>query len=102
MTAMGPTARSPLAAWAAHMRNPSLRAVFGIAFCILFAGAAIGIYLACYFSGGLVGSAVLGQFFDMFGWHACVAGIALALAVAVALTFWLIIDAERTQARRDA
>jgi YNFM family putative membrane transporter len=203
MTAMGPTARSPLVAWAAHMRNPSLRAVFGIAFCILFAfigtftyvnfvlagspfmigammlgfvylvflppilttplagravrwvgtcptmwssfavaglglplmltsslmavltgmvlvgvgtffaqaiatafvgraasadrGAASGIYLACYFSGGLVGSAVLGQFFDMFGWHACVAGIALALAVAVALTFWLIIDGERAE-----
>ena len=60
-------------------------------------GAASGIYLACYFSGGLVGSAVLGQFFDMFGWHACVAGIALALAVAVALTFWLIIDGERAE-----
>jgi hypothetical protein len=45
-----------------------------------------------------VGSAVLGQFFDMFGWHACVAGIALALAVAVVLTFWLIIDTERAKA----
>ncbi len=63
-------------------------------------GAASGIYLACYFSGGLVGSAVLGQFFDMFGWHACVAGIALSLAVAVTLTFWLIIDLERAKARR--
>ena len=61
-------------------------------------GAASGIYLACYFAGGLVGSAVLGQFFDMFGWHACVAGIALALAVAVVLTFWLIIDTERAKA----
>jgi YNFM family putative membrane transporter len=61
-------------------------------------GAASGIYLACYFAGGLVGSAVLGQFFDHFGWHACVIGIALSLAVAVALTFWLIIDAERAQA----
>jgi len=63
-------------------------------------GAASGIYLACYFAGGLVGSAVLGQFFDRFGWHACVAGIALSLAVAIALTFWLIIDSEQTQARR--
>ena len=204
MPATGPVARSPLAAWAAHMKNPALRAVFGIAFCILFVfigtftyvnfvlvgapfmvgammlgfvylvflpsilttplagravqrlgirptmwsslalaglglplmltpsltavligmvlvavgtffaqaaatgfvgraatadrGAASGIYLACYFTGGLVGSAVLGQFFDMFGWHACVAGIALALAVAVALTFWLIIDAEHAKA----
>jgi MFS transporter, YNFM family, putative membrane transport protein len=204
MAAMGTAARSPLHAWAAHMKNPALRATFGIAFCILFAfigtftyvnfvlvgepfmvgammlgfvylvflpsilttplagravrwlgtrptmwsslavaglglplmltpsllavltgmvlvgvgtffaqatatafvgraatvdrGAASGIYLACYFAGGLVGSAVLGQFFDMFGWHVCVAGIALSLAVAVALTFWLIIEAERTQA----
>jgi predicted MFS family arabinose efflux permease len=202
MQAMGPAAH-PLAAWAAHMRNPALRAVFGIAFCILFVfigtftyvnfvlvgspfmvgammlgavylvflpsilttplagravqrlgirptmwsslalaglglplmltpsltavltgmvlvavgtffaqaaatgfvgraatadrGAASGIYLACYFTGGLVGSAVLGQFFDMFGWHATVAGIALGLAVAVALTFWLIIDVERAK-----
>jgi MFS transporter, YNFM family, putative membrane transport protein len=204
MAVMGPVASSPLAAWAAHMKNPALRAVFGIAFCILFVfigtftyvnfvlvdtpfmvgammlgavylvflpsilttplagravqrlgirptmwsslalaglglplmltpslvavltgmvlvavgtffaqaaatgfvgraatadrGAASGIYLACYFTGGLVGSAVLGQFFDMFGWHACVAGIALGLAVAVALTFWLIIDAEHAKA----
>ncbi len=43
---------------------------------------ASGIYLACYFFGGLVGSAVLGQVFDRFGWGACVAGIALSLAVA--------------------
>src|SRR5262249_2162462 len=62
-------------------------------------GAASGIYLACYFAGGLVGSAVLGQFFDHFGWHACVAGIALSLAVAIALTFWLIIDVELAETR---
>jgi MFS transporter, YNFM family, putative membrane transport protein len=205
MPAVGATASSPLAAWGAHLRNPALRAAFGIAFCILFVfigtftyvnfvlvgdqfmvgammlgfvylvflpsilttplagravqsfgtrptmwsslalaglglplmltpnlvavltgmvlvgvgtffaqatatgfvgraatadrGAASGIYLACYFSGGLIGSAVLGQFFDHFGWHACVAGIALALAVAVALTVWLIIEGERTHAR---
>jgi predicted MFS family arabinose efflux permease len=43
---------------------------------------ASGIYLACYFFGGLVGSAVLGQVFDRFGWAACVAGIAVSLAVA--------------------
>jgi YNFM family putative membrane transporter len=35
-------------------------------------GSASGIYLACYFFGGLVGSAVLGQLFDRFGWTACV------------------------------
>jgi MFS transporter, YNFM family, putative membrane transport protein len=60
-------------------------------------GAASGIYLACYFSGGLIGSAVLGQFFDKFGWHATVAGIALSLLLAVALTFWLIHEAEHMQ-----
>ena len=48
-------------------------------------GAASGIYLACYFFGGLVGSAVLGQLFDRIGWAACVAGIALALTVAALL-----------------
>ncbi len=31
-------------------------------------GAASGTYLACYFFGGLVGSAVLGELFDRFGW----------------------------------
>jgi len=45
-------------------------------------GSASGIYLASYFLGGLVGSAVLGQVFDRFGWPVCVGGIALALAAA--------------------
>jgi len=45
-------------------------------------GAASGLYLASYFSGGLVGSAVLGQVFDRLGWAACVAGIGVALAAA--------------------
>ena len=40
---------------------------------------ASGIYLASYFFGGLVGSAVLGQIFDRFGWAACVAGIGVSL-----------------------
>ena len=44
-------------------------------------GSASGIYLACYFFGGLVGTAVLGQLFDRLGWAACVAGIGAALAV---------------------
>jgi YNFM family putative membrane transporter len=47
--------------------------------------AASGIYLACYFLGGLVGSAVLGQIFDQLGWGACVVGIGVALAVAALL-----------------
>ncbi len=52
-------------------------------------GSASGIYLACYFLGGLVGSAILGQLFDRFGWAACVGGIALSLVVASALAFRL-------------
>src|SRR5450631_1156220 len=49
-------------------------------------GVASGTYLACYFLGGLVGSAVLGQLFDRFGWNACVAGVGASLAVAALLT----------------
>jgi MFS transporter, YNFM family, putative membrane transport protein len=48
-------------------------------------GSASGIYLACYFAGGLVGTAVLGQLFDRLGWPACVMGIALSLAMAALL-----------------
>ena len=48
-------------------------------------GSASGIYLACYFVGGLVGSFVLGQVYDRFGWAACVAGIGIALALAALL-----------------
>jgi YNFM family putative membrane transporter len=49
-------------------------------------GSASGLYLASYFLGGLAGAAVLGWLFDRFGWSACVAGIAVALAAAAALT----------------
>ena len=49
-------------------------------------GIASGSYLACYFCGGLVGTAVLGRLFDTFGWPACVAGVGLALAAAALLT----------------
>jgi predicted MFS family arabinose efflux permease len=191
MMQMGPAARSPLAAWIAHLRNPRLRAAFGIGSCILFAfigtftyvnfvlvrpplsigpmqlgfiyfvflpsifttllagravhrwgtrptlwsslalagvglpllllptltavllgmvlvgvgtffaqatatgfvshaatadrGSASGIYLACYFAGGLIGTAILGQIFDRIGWPACVGGITLSLGVAAVL-----------------
>jgi MFS transporter, YNFM family, putative membrane transport protein len=49
-------------------------------------GVASGTYLACYFLGGLAGSAVLGQVFDRFGWTACVIGIGASLLLASALT----------------
>jgi predicted MFS family arabinose efflux permease len=52
-------------------------------------GVASGTYLASYFLGGLVGSAILGQLFDRFGWTACVIGVALSLATAALLTLML-------------
>ena len=48
-------------------------------------GSASGIYLASYFSGGLIGAAVLGHLFDRLGWPACVLGIAAALGAAMLL-----------------
>jgi len=47
--------------------------------------AASGLYLASYYLGGLVGAAILGQIFDRYGWGACVAVIALSLALAAVL-----------------
>jgi YNFM family putative membrane transporter len=52
-------------------------------------GSASGIYLACYFFGGIVGSIVLGQLFDRFGWAACVGGIGAALLLAALLALRL-------------
>jgi predicted MFS family arabinose efflux permease len=49
-------------------------------------GIASGIYLASYFSGGLVGSLVVGRIFDLWGWNASVAAIAIAFLFALALT----------------
>ena len=49
-------------------------------------GTASGLYLASYFSGGLVGSAALGAVFESFGWNGCVVGIALALLAAMGFT----------------
>ena len=48
-------------------------------------GVASGTYLACYFFGGLVGSAVLGQFFDRLGWTACVVGVGISIMAAASL-----------------
>jgi YNFM family putative membrane transporter len=47
--------------------------------------AASGAYLAAYFLGGLVGSVVLGLAFDLWGWTATVAGIAMSLLIACAV-----------------
>jgi predicted MFS family arabinose efflux permease len=55
-------------------------------------GAASGLYLASYFLGGLLGTAVLGQVFDRFGWQACVAGIGLSLVLGAALAWRLTLD----------
>lgn len=55
-------------------------------------GSASGLYLACYFFGGLLGSALLGVLFVRIGWTATVAGIAAALVLASALTFALHLD----------
>ncbi len=48
-------------------------------------GSASGLYLASYFFGGLIGSAVLGAIFDMYGWAWCVVGIGVSLIVAALL-----------------
>jgi predicted MFS family arabinose efflux permease len=61
-------------------------------------GSASGIYLACYFFGGIVGSLVLGQLFDRFGWTACVAGIGVALALACLLALRLKVPAREALA----
>lgn len=51
--------------------------------------AASGLYLASYFLGGLVGSAILGQVFDRLGWTATVALIGSVLLFAATLSFKL-------------
>ena len=60
-------------------------------------GAASGVYLAAYFSGGLVGSAVLGQAFDRFGWPVSVLGVGLSLAAAAVLGFNLLTASAKNQ-----
>jgi predicted MFS family arabinose efflux permease len=61
-------------------------------------GSASGIYLGCYFLGGLIGTAVLGQLFDRLGWTACIAGIALALIAAALLAVGLRLCSEKSLA----
>jgi YNFM family putative membrane transporter len=52
-------------------------------------GVATGTYLACYFLGGLFGTAVLGNLFDSFGWIACLIGVGASLMLASALAVGL-------------
>jgi len=47
--------------------------------------AASGIYLACYYFGGVAGSALLGQLFEHYGWPPCVAAIGVALMLCIVL-----------------
>jgi MFS transporter, YNFM family, putative membrane transport protein len=47
--------------------------------------AASGIYLACYYAGGIAGSAIPGALYQQFGWPACVAATAMALLFTVLL-----------------
>jgi predicted MFS family arabinose efflux permease len=61
-------------------------------------GAASGLYLAAYFTGGLVGTAILGFVFDRFGWPATVAGVGGALLAAIVLALRLD-ETERAEAR---
>ena len=56
-------------------------------------GSASGLYLACYFFGGISGSVVLGQLFVRFGWAACVIGIGVALLAAALLALRLTLPA---------
>ncbi|OYW62483.1 MAG: MFS transporter [Rhodobacterales bacterium 32-66-7] len=47
--------------------------------------AASGLYLAAYFTGGLVGAVILGQVYTAFGWTALSACVALVLGLAALL-----------------
>lgn len=47
--------------------------------------AASGLYLSCYYCGGLAGAAVIGLLFDGFGWVAAVGGVFAALGLAAIL-----------------
>jgi len=46
---------------------------------------ASGIYLASYYAGGLLGSLVLGQLYDRFGWNSVVLALVMALCLAIGL-----------------
>lgn len=48
--------------------------------------AASGLYLASYFSGGLVGAVILGQIYTQYGWNALLLCVVLVLVGAAVLT----------------
>jgi YNFM family putative membrane transporter len=52
-------------------------------------GAAGGIYLASYYSGGLAGSIVIGLVFDNLGWKAVVIVLGLALVAGCFLALFI-------------
>ncbi|MGE0237666.1 MAG: MFS transporter [Parvibaculaceae bacterium] len=63
-------------------------------------GAAGGIYLAAYYSGGLVGSIVVGQVFDRLGWTAVVIVLGFALAAACFLALVMTEDDSAAASQR--
>ncbi len=64
-------------------------------------GSASGLYLASYFFGGLVGSAILGQVFDRYGWTACIMGVGISLLAAALLAIRLQPTSERALLKTD-
>lgn len=54
--------------------------------------AASGLYLASYYFGGLAGSAVVGQIYQLAGWPAAIVSVGLALAAACALAATIVPD----------
>ncbi|OHV72738.1 MFS transporter [Ensifer sp. LCM 4579] len=61
--------------------------------------AASGAYLASYYTGGLLGSLLVGQLYDRLGWNACV--LALVATLALAMLFALALRAEPLAIRPD-
>ena len=57
---------------------------------------ASGIYLASYYSGGLIGSLVIGQVYDHLGWVATVVALTAALGGAMLLVGLAPVDRDAT------
>jgi YNFM family putative membrane transporter len=63
-------------------------------------GSAGGVYLASYYSGGLVGSIVVGKVFDQFGWTAVVIVLGVALAAGCLLALLMTEDDSASASQR--